>query len=123
MKKNWKLKIGIGIAVLLIIIGLAIYPVLYKEALKDYTRDYLIEQGYSSQSIKNIDILHSYSALILGFNEWRISVEFEKEPDVFFWFTYRDGKIIYQGVSSEPMMDKEDVIKFSDMFKNGTLLD
>lgn len=70
-----------------------------------------------------IDIMHSYINRILSYNEWRISVEFEKEPDMFFWFTYKEGKIIYQGVSSEPMMDKDKDIEYSEKFKNGTLLD
>ena len=123
MKKVVKLKIVIGIAVLVVAIGLVIYPIMYKGTIKDYTSKYVVEQGYSIQSIKNIDVWHSYSAKILGYNEWRIYVEFEKEPNIFFWFTYRDGKIIYQGVSSEPMMDKSMVIQYSDKFKDGTLLE
>ena len=54
---------------------------------------------------------------------WRISVEFEQKPDILFWFTYRDNKIIFQGVSSEPMLDKEEILDYSEKFKNGTLLD
>jgi len=123
MKKSIKITFVIATLFLILVVGLTIYPNLYKGTIKDYTRDYVVEQGYSTQSIKNIDILHSYSALVLGYNEWRIYVEFEKEPGIFFWFTYREGKIIYQGVSSEPMMDKESVIKYSDKFKAGTLLD
>lgn len=128
MKKTGKQKIALGITIglipiLVIIIGLAIYPSLYKGTIKDYTRDYVVEQGYPAQSIKNIEVLHSYSAKILGYNEWKITVEFEKEPNIFFWFTYRDDRVVYQGVSSEPLMDKEMVIKYSDKFKAGTLLD
>jgi len=123
VKKIGKLIIAIGIVVLGLAIGLVIYPIVYKETIKDYTRNYVVEQGYSIQSIKNIDVWHSYSAKILGYNEWRIYVELKKEPNMFFWFTYRDGNIIYQGLSSEPMMDKSMVIQYSDKFKDGTLLD
>lgn len=118
MKKTGKL-----IIILLILIGLTIYPILYREIIKTYTKDYVVKQGYPAQAIKDIDILHSYSALLLGYNEWRISVEFKKEPNISFWFTYKNGKIIYQGVNSKPMLDKESVIKYSDKFKDGTLLD
>lgn len=72
--------------------------------------------------ISEIKIKHSYLNRILSYNEWRISVEFVEEPNVLFWFTYRDGKIIFQGVSSEPMLDKESILDYSERFKNGTLL-
>ena len=51
----------------------------------------------------------------------RISVEFENIPDILFWFTYRDGKIVFQGVSSDPLLDKESILDYSERFKNGTL--
>ena len=60
---------------------------------------------------------------ILSYNEWRISVEFKNQPDILFWFTYRDNEIIFQGVSSESMLDKEAVIDYSERFKDGTLLE
>ena len=67
--------------------------------------------------------MHSYLNKLLSYNEWRISVEFEKEPEILFWFTYRDNKIVFQGVSSEPMLDKESILDYSERFKKGTLLE
>ena len=90
--------------------------------IRTYTCTELEYRGYTSQDVNEIEISHSYLNRILGYNEWRISVEFKKEPDIFFWFTYRDGKIIFQGVSSEPMLDKESILDYSERFKNGTLL-
>ncbi len=90
--------------------------------IKTYTYTELEYRGYTAQDVSEIKIKHSYLNRILSYKEWRISVEFEKEPDIFFWFTYRDNKIIFQGVSSEPMLDKESVLDYSERFKNGTLL-
>lgn len=90
--------------------------------IKTYTYTEIEHRGYTSKDVKCIRIDHSYFRRILGFNEWRISVEFEKEPDVFFWFTFKGGKIIFEGVSSEPMIDKDAVIEYSEKFKSGKLL-
>ena len=91
--------------------------------IRTYTYTELEYRGYTAQDVNEIEIAHSYLNRILGYNEWRVSVEFKKEPDIFFWFTYRDGQIIFQGVSSEPMLDKEAVLIYSEKFKNGTLLE
>ena len=91
--------------------------------IKTYTYTELENRGYTAQDVSDIKIKHSYLNRILSYNEWRISVEFEKEPDILFWFTYRDNKIIFQGVSSDPMLDKESVLNYSERFKNGTLLE
>ena len=91
--------------------------------IKTYTYTELEYRGYMAQDVSEIKIDHSYLNRILSYNEWRISVEFVKEPAILFWFTYRDDKIIFQGVSSEPMLDKESVLDYSERFKNGTLLE
>lgn len=91
--------------------------------IKTYTYTELEYRGYTAQDVSEIKIKHSYLNRLLSYNEWRISVEFEKEPDILFWFTYRDHKIIFQGVSSEPMLDKEAVLDYSERFRNGTLLE
>ena len=80
-------------------------------------------RGYTAQDINEVKIKHSYLNRILSYNEWRISVEFKKQPAILFWFTYRDNEIIFQGVSSELMLDKEAVIDYSERFKEGTLLE
>lgn len=79
-------------------------------------------RGYPADEIADMKMDHSYFRHLMGYNEWRISVEFEKVPNVFFWFSYKNDKIIYEGVSSEPMMDKEAMIDYSEKFKSGTLL-
>lgn len=101
---------------------LCMHVFVQQKFIKTYTNTEIEYRGYTTKDISNIKIDHSYLRRITGYNEWRISVEFEKEPNVFFWFTYKDDRIIFQGVSSEPMMDKEAIIEYSEKFKNGTLL-
>jgi len=122
MKKK-KLLITVMIILLLLILGLCLNVFVQRKFIKTYTYTELENRGYTSQDVSEIKINHSYLNKILSYNEWRISVEFEKEPDILFWFTYRDNKIVFQGVSSEPMLDKESILDYSERFKNGTLLE
>lgn len=116
-----KKKIIIGVfAVVLFFLCMNVF--VQQKFIKTYTYTEIEYRGYTAKDISSIEIDHSYFRRILGYNEWRISVEFEKEPNVFFWFTYKDNKIVFQGVSSEPMLDKEAIIEYSEKFKEGNLL-
>lgn len=113
----------LGIIVLIVIILILYLNVfVQRKFIKTYTYTELEYRGYTAQDISEIKIKHSYLNRLLSYNEWRISVEFEKEPNILFWFTYRDNKIVFQGVSSEPMLDKESVFSYSQRYKNGNLL-
>lgn len=122
MRKNTFIK-TIIIILLLVIFVLVFNVLIQRKFIKTYTYTELENRGYTAQDISKIKINHSYLNKILSYNEWRISVEFEKEPNILFWFTYRDDKIIFQGVSSEPMLDKDSILDYSERFKDGTLLD
>ena len=122
MKKKVLIR-TIIIILLVFIVGLYINVFIQRKFIKTYTYTELENRGYSTQDIREIAIKHSYLNRILSYNEWRISVEFEEEPDILFWFTYRDNKIVFQGVSSEAMLDKETVLDYSERFKSGTLLE
>jgi len=121
MKKK-KLLITIIIILLLLIVGLCLNVFIQQKFIKTYTYTELENRGYTTQDVSEIKIKHSYINRLLSYNEWRISVEFEKEPNILFWFTYRDGKIVFQGVSSEPMLNKESILDYSERYKKGTLL-
>ena len=110
-------------ALILFTVALFINVFVQQKFIKTYTYTELEYRGYTAQDVCEVKIKHSYLNRILSYNEWRISVEFVEEPNVLFWFTYRDDKIIFQGVSSEPMLDKESVLDYSERFKNGTLLE
>ena len=113
----------IGVVVLVVIVfALNLNVFVVKKFIKTYTYAELENRGYPAQDVSEIIIKHSYLNRILSYNEWIISVEFKKEPDVLFRFTYRNDKIIFEGVSSEPMLDKEEILDYSERFKNGTLL-
>lgn len=114
----------VTIMVLIVFISMLCVNVFVQQRfIKTYTYTELENRGYSTQDIREIAIKHSYLNRILSYNEWRISVEFEEEPDILFWFTYRDNKIVFQGVSSEAMLDKETVLDYLERFKSGTLLE
>ena len=121
--KRKKVFIATIVVFIVVIVVLCLNVFVQQKFIKIYTYTELEYRGYMVQDVRKMKIKHSYLNRMLSYNEWRISVEFEKEPDIFFWFTYRDNKIIFQGVSSEPMLDKESILNYSERFKNGTLLE
>ena len=121
MKRKLILK-AIIIVIVAFIIALCLNVFIQQKFIKTYTYTELEYRGYTAQDINEIKIKHSYLNKILGYNEWRISVEFEKEPDILFWFTFRNNEIVFQGVSAEHLLDKESVLDYSKRYKNGTLL-
>lgn len=121
--KRRKMIIITIIVLAVIIVVLFLNVLIQQKFIRTYTYTELEYRGYTAQDISEVKIKHSYLNRILSYNEWRISVEFKKQPAILFWFTYRDNEIIFQGVSSEPMLDKEAVIDYSERFKDGTLLE
>lgn len=113
----------ISVVVLVVIVfALNLNVLVMQKFIKTYTYTELEYRGYTTQDVSEIKITHSYLNRILSYNEWIISVEFKKEPDILFDFTYRDDKIIFEGISSQPLLDKEEILDYSERFKNGTLL-
>ena len=120
MKKGLKSAV-IALAVCAVLLYANVF--VQQKFIRTYTYTELEYRGYVPQDVHELSIHHSYVNRLLGYNEWRISVEFTSEPDILFWFTYRDGRIVFQGVSSEPMLDKDAVLDYSQRFKNGSLSD
>lgn len=121
MKKKKALMIS-AVVLVVIVFALSLNVFVMQKFIKTYTYTALEYRGYTSQDVSELKIKHSYLNRILSYNEWIISVEFKKEPDILFQFAYRDDKIVFEGVSSEPMLDKEEILNYSERFKNGTLL-
>nr|WP_325178432.1 hypothetical protein [uncultured Oscillibacter sp.] len=122
MVKKKKVLIISGVVLAVIVFALSLNVFIMQKFVKTYTYTELEYRGYTTQDVREIKIKHSYLNRILSYNEWIIFVEFNKKPDILFQFTYRDDKIIFEGVSSEPMLDKEELLDYSERFKNGTLL-
>lgn len=113
------------IAAVLVILGVAALCVNVSVTQKRIGAEIYTEleyRGYPQKAVAEVKIDHSYVNRILGFREWRISVAFHEIPDVFFWFSYQGNKFRFEGVSSEPMMDTDSAIAYSEKFKQGTLL-
>ena len=122
MAKKKKAYMISAVVLTAIVFALSLNVFVMKKFIRTYTYTELEYRGYTPQDVREIKIEHSYLNRILSYNEWIISVEFEKEPDILFQFTYRDDKIIFEGVSSELMLDKDEILGYSERFKIGTLL-
>lgn len=123
MVKKKKVLIISGVVLAVIVFALSLNVFIMQKFVKTYTYTELEYRGYTTQDVREIKIKHSYLNRILSYNEWIIFVEFNKKPDILFQFTYRDDKIIFEGVRSESMLDKEEVLAYSESFKNGTLFE
>ncbi|MCH1949670.1 hypothetical protein MCJ35_10710 [Enterocloster sp. OA13] len=119
MKK--KLKISLGI-ILVLALAIVSYKLIASNSIKDKTYSHLETIGYTQNDIDNVEIKHSFLNKLLGYNEWRIFVEFESEPDIIFAFTYRDKQIIRQGITSKvTQLDIAEIEEYDSKFDNGEL--
>lgn len=123
MAKKKKAYMISAVVLAAIVFALSLNVFVMKKFIRTYAYTELEYRGYAPQDVREIKIEHSYLNRILSYDEWIISVEFRKEPDILFAFTYRDDKIIFEGVRSESMLDKEEVLAYSESFKNGTLFE
>ena len=109
----------IVLIILIIITIILSYKAIFRNIIKNKTYDYLETKGYIKEDIRNIEIKHSFLNKLLSYNEWRIFVEFESNPNIIFAFTYRNKEIIKQGVSGTPMPNKEEIRDYDNKFNNG----
>ncbi len=92
------------------------------ESVEQMTYAYLEDLGYTENDIEDIEVEHSYINKLLGYNEWRIFVEFESVSDIIFAFTYRNKKIIMQGIKSEKsQLSIEKIEEYRNNLNNGKL--
>jgi len=118
MKKIWLYIIYVVIWIVVIACG---YCMIQWHIIQEKTYSYLETYGYTDEDIEQVDLKHSFLNKLLWYNEWRILVEFKKEPDVYYWFTYRNNVIMKEWISSEPMFHKDKIIEYNNMFENGEL--
>ena len=108
-------------AILVLAIIIVSYKFLAANDMKTKTYDFLAAKGYTQEDIADIEVKHSFMNKLLGYNEWRIFVEFASEPDIIFTFTYRNNEIIKQDVAGSDLLDKDEILKYDEKFNNGEL--
>lgn len=118
MKK--KLIIASSVISLFIVITVC-YKTVATNDIRNKTYDFLETKGYTQEDITQIEISHSFVNKLLSYNEWRIFVEFKSDPDIIFAFTYRNKEIIKQGVTSDGLLDKDEIRAYDKKFNNGEL--
>ncbi len=119
MKKKIIISLGIIVVLMLAIVS---HKLVVGNGLTEKTYSHLESVGYTQNDIEDIEIKHSFINKFLGYNEWRIFVEFKKEPDIIFAFTYRDNQIIRQGIKSNiAQLEKEEIYEYDRKFDNGEL--
>lgn len=113
----------IAVCVVIVILVTAIFA--YKEiggkAIESKTYEHLLTKGYDREDVLDIEVLHSFVNKLLSYNEWRICVRFKAEPNVEFWYTYRNQEILRQGVSGTPLLDKDEMQEYDRKYDSGEL--
>jgi hypothetical protein len=59
-KKSRKIVLGVSIVLASIFLCLFLNVIISKNTIEDYTKDYIVSQGYPAESIREIGIKHSY---------------------------------------------------------------
>ncbi len=119
--KNKNLIISLGI-IAVFVLAIVSYKVVAGNSIAEKTYSYLETVGYTQTDMEDIEIKHSFINKVLGYNEWRIFIEFKKEPDIIFAFTYRENQIIRQGIKSNiTQLEKEEIYEYDRKFDNGEL--
>ncbi len=114
--------VAIFLSILMLVLLAGCSNSVSESQVKEKTYSHLETIGYTQTDIADIEIEHSFANKILGYNEWRIFVEFKKEPDIIFAFTYRDDQIIRQGIKSNiAQLEKEEIYEYDRKFDNGEL--
>lgn len=122
MKKTMKQKLMLILAIILVLTGVSVaYKFIGTNDLRSKTHEFLETKGYTQDDISDMEIKHSFVNKLLGYNEWRIFVEFESEPEIIFAFTYRNQEIIREGVAGKEPLDKEAILEYENKFDHGKL--
>lgn len=76
-----------AVVLVAIVFALSLNVFVTRKSIKAYTYTELETRGYTPQDVSELKIKHSYLNRILSYDEWIISVEFKKEPNIYFKFT------------------------------------
>lgn len=89
--------------------------------IQDEAYSYLEKHWYTEDDIIQVDLKHSFLNKLLWYDEWLILVEFKEKPNVYYRLTYSNHEIINSWISPDPMLDKQEILKYDEMFRNGEL--
>ena len=106
MKKK-KICIACSILLVAIILCSILYVGIGSNHVENKMWEYLEEENYSETDIYSIKVKHSFTNIVLSYNEWIIEVVYEDELTSTYKYTIKDGKIVESGVSGTT--SKEDL--------------
>ncbi len=89
----------------IVILGACLYVGIGSKNIEGKMWDYLEQENYSKTDIQSIKVKHSFTNILLSYNEWIIEVVFEDEPTSVYKYTLRDGSIVESGVSGTTEKD------------------
>lgn len=118
MEKIWLKILYIIIWIIVIVCG---YCMVKWHIIQNEAYSYLEKHWYTEDDIIQVDLKHSFVNKLLWYDEWRILVEFKEKPNVYYRLTYRNHEIINSWISPDPMLDKQEILKYDEMFRNGEL--
>ena len=113
--KNKKLMIVV-ISLLIVIIAFTSFVLVGKANIKNKMDEYLKNKGYSTNEIAKVKVSHNAINYILGYDVWGISVEYVDEPDVLYFYSYKNKEIVTAGVGGKGA-EKEN-LKHDEDYKN-----
>lgn len=104
MPKNIKNREAI-LAIPLVVISFAYFSyILYvdlgeKSRYEQLLTHLTIDKGYEENIIKEIQIDHSITNVLLSYRPWVIYVVFKEEPNAIYYYHYDNGRISQSGIS------------------------
>ncbi|TYA14602.1 hypothetical protein FRY98_02650 [Paenibacillus faecis] len=87
--------------------SLVITPLLQKDQVKEAIINHLKNHGYS-QSDYYLNINFHWGNKLIGYDQYRIKVIYKDEPDVNYYYSYRNKKIYSIGVAPTGKREEKD---------------
>lgn len=105
MKKR-RLSIIAGLLLAAVLAGY-IYVIAGSRNVEKMMEEHLQGRGDQLEEIKSIEVYHSFLGPLFSHDRWTIRVRHVDEPGSFYFYTVKDGKIKFAGVSGT--VDKEEL--------------
>ena len=86
---------------LIITISMVLYVLLGTINVKSKMDRYLTDKGDTASKIESVKVRHSFMNLLLSYDEWGIEVRYYDEPDVIYYYKYKNKEIAPAGVSGK----------------------